>query len=135
MLSKHAAVRQAMRSVFVLVFVAGMLAELQADGAISPSNGIFNVADFGAAGDGETDDTGAFQMALDAAAEAGGGLVQAPTGRFLIKTHLDIPDNVTLEGVWRSPQRGEPVDAGTVLLAVEGKGHPEGPSFIGMNTQ
>ncbi len=97
--------------------------------------GVHNVADFGAKGDGKTDDTGAFQAALDAAFDDGGGLVQVPTGQFLIKTHLAVPQNVTLEGVWRSPQRGDPVSAGTVLLAVEGQGDPDGTPFITLTTQ
>jgi len=94
-----------------------------------------DVTDFGAKGDGKTDDTDAFQSALDAVASDGGGLVTVPGGKFLIKSHLIIPDNVTLEGVWRSPQRGIPFTAGTTLLAVEGQGDPEGPPFITLNTQ
>ncbi|MCP4645205.1 MAG: hypothetical protein GY851_32485 [bacterium] len=96
--------------------------------------GVHSVVASGAKGDGTTDDTAAFQAALDAAGE-GGGLVTVPKGRFLIKTHIVIPDNVTVEGIWRSPQRGDPVTAGTVLLAVEGQGDPEGVPFITLNTQ
>jgi hypothetical protein len=99
--------------------------------------GIYNVADYGAMqGDGKADATQAFQAALDAAStEVGGGLVQVPAGQFLIASHLNVPDNVTLEGIWRSPQRGDPVTAGTVLLAVEGAGDPDGAPFIVLNTQ
>ena len=97
--------------------------------------GMYNVADFGAKGDGKTDDTGAFQDALNAASADGGGLVQVPTGQFLIKTHIAVPQNVTLEGVWRSPQRGDPVSSGSVLLAVEGQGDPDGTPFITLTTQ
>jgi len=94
-----------------------------------------DVTDFGAKGDGKTDDTGAFQRALDAVADEGGGIVTVPGGQFLIKSHINVPDNVTLEGVWRSPQRGVPFTAGTTLLAVEGQGDPEGTPFITLNTQ
>ena len=38
----------------------------------------YDVRNFGALGDGKTDDTAAFQKALDAAAQAGGGIVRAP---------------------------------------------------------
>ncbi len=97
----------------------------------SPAHrGMYNVFEFGAKGDGVTDDTAAFQSALDAASADGGGLVQAPTGMFLIKTHLTFPSHVSLQGVWQKPQRGDPSNTGTVLLVVEGKGGEDGTPFI-----
>jgi Ca2+-binding RTX toxin-like protein len=45
---------------------------------------IFNVQDFGAKGDGITDDTAAIQSAIDAAAAAGGGQVYVPTGTYIV---------------------------------------------------
>jgi parallel beta-helix repeat protein len=45
---------------------------------------IFDVTDYGAVGDGRTDDTAAIQAALDAAAEAGGGIVTVPAGTFIV---------------------------------------------------
>ncbi|MCX8053738.1 MAG: glycoside hydrolase family 55 protein, partial [Armatimonadetes bacterium] len=87
-----------------------------------------NVRDFGAKGDGSTDDTAAFQAALDSLAEKG-GTVFVPAGVYLIKTHIRVPNNVTLEGVWKVPVcfRG---GSGSTLLAVEGEGSEEGPPFI-----
>lgn len=97
----------------------------------SPAHrGMYNVFEFGAKGDGIADDTAAFQAALDAAHADGGGTVQAPTGKFLIRTHLTFPSHVSLQGVWQKPQRGEPPDTGTVLLAVEGKGDEEAVPFM-----
>jgi hypothetical protein len=99
----------------------------------SPAHrGMYNAMEFGAQGDGVTDDTAAIQKALDAAAADGGGVVQLPAGQFLIRTRLTLPRHVTLEGVWRKPNRGEPADKGTVLLAVEGKGSEDGPPFIAL---
>jgi len=97
--------------------------------------GVYNVMDFGAEGDGQTDDTASFQRCLDKASEEGGGLVQAPRGQFLMKGSLSIPENVTLEGIWRSPQRGMPAEAGSVLMPVGGKGKEEGNPFLSLHTQ
>lgn len=44
----------------------------------------FNVRDFGAVGDGATDDTEAIQAAIDAAEAAGGGTVYFPAGDYLL---------------------------------------------------
>jgi hypothetical protein len=100
---------------------------------------VFSVRDFGAKGDGKTDDTGAFQKALDAAEQAGGGTVQAGRGNFLFAGHLNVPKAVTLEGIWTSVpahngirDRGlpKPTDDGTTFLATESAGSEDGPPFI-----
>lgn len=63
----------------------------------------FDVKDFGATGDGVTDDTLAVQAAIDAAAAAGGGRVLLPAGTYRISpgsdhTGLLLKSNVALEG-------------------------------------
>jgi hypothetical protein len=92
----------------------------------------FNVrgAPFSATGDGRTDDTRAIQAALDAALEAGGGVVQVPAGVYLVKTHLVVPAGVALAGVGRAPGLYSDKDPGSTLLAVEGAGQTEGSAFI-----
>jgi Pectate lyase superfamily protein len=57
-----------------------------------------SVMSFGARGDGSTDDTAAFQRALDSVHKAGGGTVYAPPGRYLFRDTLDVPDGVSLRG-------------------------------------
>ncbi|MBI4557270.1 MAG: hypothetical protein HY706_06785 [Candidatus Hydrogenedentes bacterium] len=93
----------------------------------------YNVLDFGVVGDGATDNTAAFQEALDAVGAAGGGVVKVPTGQFLIRGHLNVPRDVALQGVWQGPNRG-PAEKGSTLLAIEGQGNPEGPPFISLTT-
>jgi len=105
--------------------------------------GQFDVRQFGAVGDGKTDDTAAFQRTLDAAAQAEGGTVFAPRGNYLFKGHLNVPKAVTLAGLWQSVpahngirDRGlpKPTDDGTTFLVTEGAGSEDGPAFITLNT-
>lgn len=103
----------------------------------------YNVRDYGAKGDGQGDDTAAFQAALDAATKAGGGTVLAPRGNYRFAGHLNVPNGVTLAGIWQSVpahngirDRGlpKPTDDGTTFLVTEGRGQEEGPPFVTLNT-
>ena len=105
--------------------------------------GSLSVHQYGAKGDGTTDDTGAFQQALDAAAQAGGGIVHVPRGVYRFAGHLNVPNNVTLKGLWESVpahnglrDRGlpKPTDDGTTFLVTESPGKEDGPAFITLNT-
>ena len=95
----------------------------------SASLGQSSVRDFGAVGDGNADDTAAFQAAIDACAAAGGGIVAAPVGNYLIAGHLTVKPNVTLQGVWTTPT-ARTQNQGTTLLATEGAGNADGEPFI-----
>lgn len=57
-----------------------------------------SVRDFGAVGDGTTDDTAAFQTAVDAAHAAGLGSVLVPNGEHAIHGTVYLPKGVTLYG-------------------------------------
>lgn len=59
---------------------------------------IINVKDFGAVGDGATDDRAAIQAALDAAAASGGGVVELDAKTYAISATLNIPSLVSLVG-------------------------------------
>ena len=56
---------------------------------------VFNVRDFGAKGDGRTRDTQSIQQAIAACAQAGGGQVVFPAGRYLSGT-VRLTSNMTL---------------------------------------
>jgi hypothetical protein len=60
---------------------------------------VVSVKDFGAVGDGVTDDTAAVQAAIDAVYAAGGGKVQLPTGTF--KCNINTKKGIILEGSGR----------------------------------
>jgi hypothetical protein len=58
-----------------------------------------HVRDYGASGNGTTDDAAAIQNALNAASAAGGGVVLIGPRRYLVNgADLIIPPNVTLQG-------------------------------------
>jgi hypothetical protein len=115
-----------------------------ASAPLNPVNpDLYNVRNYGATGDGKTDDTGAFQKALDLAGQAGGGTVYAPRGSYFFAGHLHVPAAVTLEGIWTSVpahtgirDRGSPrpTDDGTTFLVTEGAGHEDSAPFLTLNT-
>ena len=76
-------------------------------GGIPEVEVVNSVIDFGAVGDGVTDDRQAFQNAINAAASAGGGAVWVPGGTYLINTSslppsygaaISMRSNVVLRG-------------------------------------
>jgi hypothetical protein len=84
---------------------------------------------YGATGNGGNDDTAAIQSALTAAANNGGGVVFLPRGNYLIKSHLVVPQQTSLVGVWRAVTANSQY-LGTTLLAVEGAGAISNTPFI-----
>lgn len=89
------------------------------------------VKEAGAKGDGITDDTAAFQSALQSVARAGGGTVFVPEGRYALRGNLTIPTGVALRGDWEKPRPGAPL-RGTILQAYAGRGDVEGRPFIAL---
>lgn len=74
-----------------------------------------SVKNYGAKGDGVTDDTGAFQRALTSASLTG-GTVYVPEGVYYVSDQLRIPDTVTLCGDWVSPEEVPVGSRGTVIV-------------------
>ena len=67
------------------------------------------------------------QKAIDDAAEAGGGVIYIPEGRFPLRSALDVKTGVTLRGEWISPEKESPkADKGTVFECYFGKDDPDG---------
>jgi hypothetical protein len=61
------------------------------------NNAVFNVKDFGATGNGSTDDTAAIQTAITAAGPTG-GIVFLPVGIYVVSNQLILPTGVSLVG-------------------------------------
>jgi hypothetical protein len=102
-----------------------------------------NVKSFGAAGDAISDDTAAFQRALDAVYKSRGGTVYTPPGRYLLKGALTIPDGVSLRGSFgcvpshngiRDHGQPKPGDDGSALFVTAGQGHEDGQPLLTLNT-
>ena len=72
------------RSLLYLLALGLILACLGTNTFAAPQT--LNLRDFGATGDGTTDDAPAFQKALDALAAAGGGTLFIPEGKYVIAT-------------------------------------------------
>jgi hypothetical protein len=109
----------------------------------STNSRALSVRSFGAVGDSRSDDTAAFQRALNAAHDAGGGTVYAPPGRYLFNGSLSVPGGVTLRGSFgcvpshpgiREPKQVKPGDDGTVLMVTSGKGDESGTPFMTLQT-
>ena len=109
---------------------------------VKASTDHYSVSDFGAKGDGQSDDTAAFQKALDTAGEAGGGEVYAPRGSYFFAGNLKVPNGVTLRGVWESVPAHpgirdsglpKPGADGTTFLVTAGRGQEDGAPFLTLN--
>ena len=56
-----------------------------------------SVKDFGAVGDGVTDDSGAFNLAITYVANAGGGVIYAPSDTYKISNTVIFCDNIEID--------------------------------------
>jgi hypothetical protein len=130
------------KELFRAALRAGLFLWLALPGLAAPRPDTYAVLDFGAKGDAKTDDTAAFQKALDTAGKQGGGIVYVPHGAYWFAGHLRVPEGVTLAGTWesvpshvqRGPRSAKPADNGSTLLVTENRGHEEGPPFLTLET-
>ena len=70
------------------------------DWIATPSNpGIYNIKDFGAIGDGATDNTTAFKSAMAFIASRNGGTLQIPEGDFVVSSPVALPAGIIIQGI------------------------------------
>ncbi|MFH0758637.1 MAG: glycosyl hydrolase family 28-related protein [Bacteroidota bacterium] len=93
------------------------------------SGHLYSVLKFGALADGTTDNTLAFQKAIDVASVSG-GMVTVPAGKYLIKGSLRLY-GVSLKGENLAPRSWEPLN-GTIILAIGGRDDERSPALFEM---
>jgi autotransporter-associated beta strand protein len=92
--------------------------------------------EFGAVADGVTDDSAAFQNAMNAvynSGGSGGGVVYVPPGNYAFYTNIVIPTGVTLHGDWTDWTKGTNGIAGTTFEVYFGSGQSNATPFITMD--
>ncbi|HOX38590.1 MAG TPA: glycosyl hydrolase family 28-related protein [Candidatus Brocadiia bacterium] len=124
---------------FFCISVAAISSRAAEDAVVTSGNGdkamnsvslegVHNAKNFGAAGDGKSDDTAAIQSAIDKAAE-GGGRVYLPPGRYLVSGSLRVRTGVAVTGAAVAPQYITPL-IGTVVLATGGRDDENAPALF-----
>ena len=92
-------------------------AALGVAGAGASAAGTFNIRDYGAAGNGSSNDTAAIQRAVDAAAAAGGGTVRVPSGTYKSANSIHLKSNITIQ-----------LDSGATIVGASGAGYDKAES-------
>jgi hypothetical protein len=87
------------------------------------------VKDFGAAGNGITDDTQAIQKAIDTVSSQGGGVIVFPPGEYLVSS-VKLKDNITYSGYGATIKRPEHQDKWTRTFVAEYAGEGDSKPLI-----
>ncbi|MFC0242358.1 right-handed parallel beta-helix repeat-containing protein [Rhodopseudomonas telluris] len=96
MIANHAGPSASHPALFAIVLGLTLALQPPATTSAATSGTVLDVHAFGARGDGSTDDTAAFQAAVDRAAEIR-GTVRVPTGRYLVGS-IELPSHIAIEG-------------------------------------
>ena len=91
--------------------------------------GIYNVLDYGAKGDGTTDDAAAIQQAIDQCAAQGGGQVIFPAGHTFMSGPVELKSNVDYHLEVNSTWLANP-DESIYTLSAFGENRGEGMKWI-----
>jgi polygalacturonase len=73
---------------------------------------VFNVRDYGATGNGSSNDTAAINSTINAASSAGGGTVRFPSGTYKSSNTIHLKSNITFQ-----------LDSGSTLIGASGTGY------------
>lgn len=92
--------------------------KVKATGVTPNTNQVIAITDYGAKGDGQTDDTQALQKALDSINQVGGGILDIPAGNYMIKT-TNATNEAEATIPWQTNQ-GVKVPSNTTLYFEKG---------------
>lgn len=94
--------------------------------------GTVNVRDFGATGDGNSDDTQSFQEAINHLEDKGGGTLLVPSGNYYIHSFVELTDNLIIRGSGGTILKKPGAETGVVFAALSkrGKGYGSGASNV-----
>jgi polygalacturonase len=95
-----------MKKYFRITLLLLLTASVNAQPNIVKGIAVFNVKDFGATGDGKTDDAMAIQKTIDACTAAGGGQVLLPASHIFLASPFNLKSNIDFH-----------LEAGAKLLA------------------
>ena len=87
---------------------------------------VTNVVQYGAVGDGVTDDVQAFKKAISEAQNFGGGTVFIPEGAYYLSEALTLPNNVVLRGEYDTPEISGYGGGTTILTDYDATGYYKG---------
>lgn len=97
--------------------------------ACSSNSNTYCITDFGAVGDGKTDDAAAIQKAIDKCSQSGGGTVTVPAGKTFMCGPFALASNVDLHLEPNSCLLANP-DESIYTLSAFGKNEGEGMMWI-----
>ncbi|WP_342647443.1 glycosyl hydrolase family 28 protein [Mucilaginibacter sp. CSA2-8R] len=80
-----------------LLFAGAFLFLFFIQGVVVAQQKAYNIADYGAVGDGKTNNAVALQKAIDAASNAGGGRVVVPSGATYLTGPFNLKSNIEFE--------------------------------------
>jgi len=90
---------------------------------------------YGAKGDGKTDDSAAFQAAMNAVYHSGGnggGVVYVPPANYAFSNSITVPTGVTLQGDWQDWTKGGNGLVGTTFKVYYGAGNSNATPLINL---